>query len=141
MANICGLGMDDDFVRRMRNWARYRGGEGYSVQAVDYSRDVVDQRYREASMPIMCGEARDTEAAMSAVLGVLIHKVVAQFWVREGASWRDHAKALDCNHETARARVEVGHEQLQRELYRRAHIYRVIGEANRVRSQTQLNAA
>ena len=140
MANICGLGLDDDFVRLMRNWARRGSGQGFNLRACDYSGGMLQAGFREASMPVMEGEARDTEAAL-ATLTIQLQLAVRKFWEKEGLSWRELGTALAVHHETAKQRVEQGHAVLQAELHRRAHIYRVIGEANRERAQRDLNAA
>jgi DNA-directed RNA polymerase specialized sigma24 family protein len=133
MANICGLGVDDELARRMRNWARIGAGERVGVQAMDYSRGDLHRGYREATMPFIAGDAIEVEAAL-ATLTIPVQRAVRRFWEREGQSWREHGDALGCDPKTVRVRVEAGHALLRSELYRRAHLYRELGEANRARA-------
>lgn len=127
--DIQGLDLSEDFVRRMRNWARANAGGGISaVCAMDYGTQI-DGGYREAAIPTLDGEASDTDAALSAV-GMRYQQAVRQFWSYDGRPWRWHGRHRGVNRETFRAWVEKGHEALHAELWRRAQAHRQRFAAN-----------
>lgn len=139
--NVQGLDLPDDFVRRMRNWARCNAGGGMdSVSAMDYGARI-DGGYHEAVMPLLTGEATDTEAALATV-GMRYQQAVRQFWSYEGRPWRWHGQHRGVNHETFRVWVDKGHEALRAELWRRAAVHRERAAANgRAIAMRRLNAA
>lgn len=139
--NIQGLDLSDDFVRRMRNWARAAAGGWVSpVCAMDYGTRI-DGGYREAVMPTLEGEATDTERALSLV-GMRYQQAVRQFWSYEGRTWRWHGMHRQVNHETFRGWVEKGHDELLVVLHRHAEAHRHRAQANaRAAIGIRLNAA
>lgn len=123
MITINGLAMDDDFVRRMRNWARSALGNGFgTVKAMDYGA-VHTGGYREASMPVLTGEADDTERALAAV-PIRYRQAVIMFWQYEGRSWVLHGQNRGVTDKTFKAWVRLGHALLRAELVRRSAIVR-----------------
>jgi hypothetical protein len=138
MANVNGLLLDDEFVRRMRNWARRGAGNDYGAlraSAFDYGAGPAGgvRQYREAAMPFLSGEADDTERALQRV-PIAQQMAVRRFWSREGDSWVALGVALGVTDKTARQWVERGHEAVKAELYRMAAIYRAAAEINRQRA-------
>jgi hypothetical protein len=106
--------LDDDFIRRMRNWARAQDGTPIPTAGVDY----VDDRYREAKMPVLFGEALDTGRALLS-LPADHRSAVEQFWLYEYRSLRWHAKRLAVSYHTFEVWVVAGHIELQAALRRR----------------------
>lgn len=118
---INGLAMDFDFVRRMRGWARSALGNGFgTVKAMDYGA-VHTGGYREAAMPVLTGEADDTERALAAV-PIRYRQAVVMFWQYEGRSWVLHGQNRGVSDKTFKAWVEQGHALLRAELARRSAI-------------------
>lgn len=136
-----GLELTADFIRRMRNWARAMAGGGISpVRAMDYGTQI-DGGYRELGMPILDGEAMDTEAALATV-PMRYQQAVRQYWSFEGRSWRWHGAHRNVHHETFRVWVIKGHDLLRPEFARRAALHRAVSRANAAtQAQRGLNAA
>ena len=111
--------IDHDFARRMRNWARSLRGQPISISGVEY----FDNRYRETSMPVLMGEANDTDMAMRAIPWRNC-QAVSQFWRYEDESLRWHARRRGVAPQTFESWVVSGHEQLRAELQVRADLAR-----------------
>jgi len=124
-----GLDLPSDFVRRMRNWARAAAGCAFgALRAADYGA-VIEGGYRESTMPVLDGEASDTEAALATV-GMRYQQAVRQYWAYEGRPWRWHGLRRNVNHETFRAWVMKGHDDLRIELARRTQVHHRVVLAN-----------
>lgn len=114
----------DDFIRRMRNWAKAGAGllsSGGRISSI-YSMGVRVDRYVSTEPPILHGEADDMAEAL---LGVPIRyrQAVQHFWLYEGAPMRWHAGKLrpaidgkQFSYHTFEAWVMKGHELLLSEL-------------------------
>lgn len=116
----------EDFQRRMRNWARAVTGQLTSLRsgwAVDPS--VINHDLDGAPIPIMEGEAADTDAALR-TLPERERWAVEEFWTREGRSLRQHARGREIDDKTMCAWVMRGHELLRAELARRTEVWRCV---------------
>jgi hypothetical protein len=116
----------DDFRRRMQNWARAVTGQLSALRSswsVDPS--VVNHGLEGAPLPMLEGEALDTDAALR-TLPERYRWAVEEFWTREGRSLRQHARGREIDHHTMCAWVMRGHELLRTELARRTELWRVV---------------
>jgi len=110
-----------DFRRRMESWARWRitgaarrGSVGVSGI---YSHSPGGNSYG-TQVPIMSGEAKDTDAALW-TLPRELREAVETFWMFEGDSFAQCARRVRVDYRTFVKRLDVGHEQLRTELRRR----------------------
>ena len=115
--------LDDAFVRRMRNWALGRCGSSMGFAQVDW--DIKGSSgYAEAHMPVMTGEADDTDRALQ-TLPTRYRRAVELFWAWEQTELTVLAKKCDgIDYRTYVVRVKEGHAQLRAELSRRAEAAR-----------------
>lgn len=112
--------IDHDFARRMRNWVRSLRGVPISITGVEYT----DDRWRETRMPVLMGEAHDTDMALRALPGRYC-QAVSQFWRNENESLRWHARRRGLGDpRTFETWVIRGHELLAVELEVRAALTR-----------------
>lgn len=74
--------LPDDFVRRMMNWARFKVGSSMGYASVDLKAGAAGG-YREAKLPLISGEAKDTDMALQTI-EVRYRRAVELFW-----SWQD----------------------------------------------------
>jgi hypothetical protein len=127
--------LSEDFIRRMRNWARAVSGQLDALRS-SWSIDptCINHGLEGAPIPILEGEAQDTDAALR-TLPERFRWAVEEFWSREGRSMREHARGRDIDDHTMLAWVMRGHELLQPALRRRSEAWR----CNRV--QPMINAA
>jgi len=110
--------LSEDFIRRMRNWARAVTGQ----LTVLRSSWTIDPRVQNPGLegmplPILEGEAMDTDQALRR----LPHRyrwAVEEFWSREGRSLREHARGRKIDHHTMCEWIMRGHELLGPELKR-----------------------
>lgn len=109
--------IDENFKRRMRNWARSRAGllaaMGLAYSSI-YEGPIRVDRNPEARLPILEGEARDTDAMLKTI-PPRYGQAVELFWDYEGRSLRHLARRCGkhgVNHETFEAWVLKGHELL-----------------------------
>ncbi|MFM7008000.1 MAG: hypothetical protein ACKO0Z_01490 [Betaproteobacteria bacterium] len=117
-------------VRRMRNWARAGAGVGIgTLKAIDYGAEY-GNGYRESRVPLMLGEAHDTELALSSI-AMRYQQVIRRFWEREGMSLRWHAAQRGIHHDTLKVWLITGHEHLQDEVSRREKIATEVARENR----------
>lgn len=121
--------LDEDFIRRMRNWVKAKDGVPIGNCGVEY----IDDRYREAKMPLLFGEALDTEAALRLV-PLRYQMAVRQFWTWEGRSLRDHGRRRRVHYEAFERWVIKGHELLKVEIWKRSAAWRQHSEALRARA-------
>lgn len=70
--------LPEDLVRRMRNWARAKAGCSGAYAQVSFE-PVATGGYREAPMPILGGEADDTDRALQ-TLDARHRQAVELFW-------------------------------------------------------------
>jgi len=135
--------MTDDFIRRMRNWAKAGAGllsANVRISSI-YRMGVRVDRYVSTAPPVMMGEADDTDTALLAV-PIRYRQAVMQFWRYETAPLRWHARKLrpgsidgkQFSYHTFEAWVMTGHELLLSELAARSACYhaRAIANANAV---------
>jgi phage gp46-like protein len=105
--------LDQDLVRRMRNWADWKGGGGFHTASgflTEYGSRF--DRYREARMPVLIAEAEQTNRAILA-LPENLGAAVALFWLTDAtASFSWIAGQLGCTHPTAKAWILEGHKLL-----------------------------
>ena len=129
--------VNEDFIRRMRNWAKAGAGllrSGGSISSI-YKQGVRLDRYVSTAPPLLIGEADDTDTAL---LGVPIRyrQAVQQFWRYEGQSMREHSRRLRgggegrLSYHTFEVWVIKGHEILQGELAARSAGYHARAMAN-----------
>lgn len=129
--------LPEDYVRRMRNWAKA------DACAVSYAMTSAYEGERsdgyDTHMPILLGEAHDTHAALGAVPN-RERQAVMLFWQFEGQSLRDLGRRLRVNHETAQARVVRGHELHIGEIRRLIERHHAMIESNRVAMESFVHA-
>ena len=113
--------LTEDFIRRMRNWVKARDmavtPSSWPGPHNIYGR-CDGSGYMETPLPLLCGEAQDTEAAIRQIPG-RYRQAVTQFWSYEGQSLRRHAIRRGLHHETFEAWVIRGHEALKGALAKR----------------------
>jgi hypothetical protein len=106
--------LDYDFIRKMRNWLNARNGPSYAMSSV-YD-GMREDRYHEARMPRLYGEAADIDYCMRKV-AMPEREAVHLFWAKEDWSMRRLGRELGGREpRTAEAWVRQGHRLLQREL-------------------------
>ena len=127
--------ISDDFVRKMRNWARTRAGLLHGVTSTSiYDGPIRVDRSPELMIPLLEGDAQDVTYGLQQ-LPARYRQAVELFWDMEGASLRRLAKRCGkhgVNHETFEAWVIKGHELLRVELG--AHIRRCRARADQARA-------
>lgn len=111
--------LDQDFIRRMRNWVLSTKGTPIAISGVQY----IDDRYRETRVPVLMGEANDTDEALRAIPS-RHHQAVAMFWRYEECSLRWMARRRGVHHDTFQTWVMRGHELLIEELRVRKEVAR-----------------
>lgn len=128
----------EDFMRRMRNWAKAGAGLMRSAGPISsiYTLGVRVDRYVSTEPPLLLGEADDTDTALLAV-PIRYRQAVQQFWRYEERSLRWHAKHLRHGLEkrTFEAWVMKGHELLLAELAARSAGYHARAIANAANSE------
>lgn len=107
--------LPDDFVRRMRNWARTVDGVSVSTSQLQ---DRVDHTRPDQPIPTLIGEAQDTHKRVQR-LPRLQQEVVAVFWTHLARELRWMARATPILREARlgsysfRQELESGHAALQ----------------------------
>lgn len=110
--------LDQDMVRRLRNWVDWRGGGSTSCSSswvLDYG-TVIHSGYREATMPLLVAEAELLERCLRMIPDELF-AAVALFWLADGMSFVEMGARLGCADKTAKARVIRGHAELRSKIY------------------------
>lgn len=115
----------EDFIRRMRNWAKAGAGlmrSGGNISSI-YTLGVRVDRYVSTAPPLLLGEFDDTDNALRCV-PIRYRQAVMQFWRYEGQPMRWQARRLRnapmLSYHTFEAWVIKGHELLRIELASRA---------------------
>lgn len=89
--------LSEDFIRRMRNWVKARDmavtPSSWPGPHNIYGR-CDGSGYMETPIPLLSGEAQDTEAAIRNLPG-RYRDAVKQFWTYEGKSLRAHAQKYE----------------------------------------------
>jgi hypothetical protein len=129
--------LSEDYIRRMRNWAR--ADSGCDQYAITSAYDgIVNDRYT-SSMPILSGEAQDTHIAMQAVPNQY-RQAVMLFWQYEGRALEWIGRRLgNIHYETVERRIRQGHLLHIVELRRRTGAYQRMQDANRRRMMETQN--
>jgi hypothetical protein len=113
------MGLPTDFRRRMESWVRWRvtgGAKRLSVGVSSiYSQAHIGHGWRESRIPIMAGEAEDTDAVLHQIPGDL-REAIEAFWVFEGDSFAECARRVGVDYRTFTRRLEAGHELLRTRL-------------------------
>lgn len=103
--------LPEDYLRRMRNWARADSGQGMYAMSSAYTGDQSGDGY-DSHMPVLEGEASDTHSALMA-LPNRERQAVMLFWQFEGRSLESLGKRLSpefpLHFETVERRVRDGH--------------------------------
>lgn len=123
----------EDFMRRMRNWAKAGAGllhTGGPISSI-YDLGVRVDRYVSTEPPILTGEADDTDTALHSV-PIRYRQAVQQFWRYEERPLRWHARHLrhGMSYHTFEVWVMTGHQLLLGELARRSAGYHAQAMAN-----------
>lgn len=135
MSDKIMAGLPDDFVRRMRNWARARAGLLSSMgvsQSSIYDGPIRVDRNPEARLPILEGEAKDT-GVMLARVPARYRQAVELWWDHEGAPLRWLARKTGkqgVNKATFVEWVMKGHELLQVEVKACSRRWKEVGAEN-----------
>lgn len=120
--------LPEDFVRRMRNWARAKAGSSLSYASVRWGLKVSGEGCG-APLPIMEGEADDTDRALQ-TLDVRYRRAVELFWAWEETELAVLArKCGGIEYRTYAKRVIDGHVLLRAELFRQAEAWRARRDA------------
>lgn len=132
----------ENFIRRMRNWAKAGAGLLKSKGSISsiYRGGVRSDRYASIEPPLLGGEASDTDLALS-VVPIRYRQAVQQFWSCEGQSLRWHAghSRHKLTYETFEIWVMKGHELLVEELATRSAEYHSRSALNAARVQSALD--
>jgi len=123
--------LTEDFVRRMRNWAMGSCGSSIDFAQVDLAGGGgTGAGYREASMPVLTGEAKDTDDALHA-LPIRYRRAVELYWAWETTELSVLARRCGgIDYRTYVIRVKDGHILLRVELAKRAEEWRARRAAN-----------
>jgi DNA-directed RNA polymerase specialized sigma24 family protein len=125
--------LPEEFIRRMRNWARSSSGTlkvaGLISSCYQRERIVGDQwasGFYDDQYVILHGDALDIDAALADV-PTRYRASVQVFWWWEGCSLAAIARRLACDYRTAEERIIRGHETLRTALaVRRAMCMEVV---------------
>lgn len=130
--------LPEDYVRRMRNWAKADAGSMSYAMTSAYEGERSDGY--DSHMPILLGEAQDTHAALGAVPNRERIAVVL-FWQYEGNSIRWIGRRLEINEKTVEVRLRDGHALHLEEIRRMVARHNAIVEANRLAMATYVPGA
>jgi len=121
MSELIYSELTEDFIRRMRNWVKARDmsvtPSSWPGPESIYGR-CDGSGYMETPLPLLLGEAQDTEAGVRSLPG-RYRDTITQFWMYEGRSLREHARRRQVDDKTFAAWVVKGHELLKAELAKR----------------------
>ena len=112
--------LPEDFVRRMRNWARWAAGGGLPKLSSCAMWGIAPSGSRgDQVINTLSGEAGDTDAAMNGV-AVRYAQAVRLFWQYEGSALAVLARRCSCDYRTYESRVIEGHTRLRSEMAQRS---------------------
>ena len=117
--------LPQDFTRRMVNWARWKDGGGVHVAISSIYEGDRRNEHREASIPLLIGEAKDTDEAIEA-LPARYQYPVRQVWLYLGRPSAWHARIRGIDYRTWDGWVRKGHQLLMQEIARRTLIARTL---------------
>ena len=108
----------DEYERRMLNWRRWREtsnlvtGDNPSIYSIlasgIYNR--TDPRHREVTVPMLVGEAQDTERAVRTLPPALRRAV--EVWYLERGGMHRKANSCGCRRETLLMRLDVARSRI-----------------------------
>lgn len=107
--------LPEDFIRKMRNWARGNSGPANYAMTSAYDGYRDGSGYNTSPPPVIGGEVNDVDAAMMAVPNAY-RWAVTLFWMYEGRSLSWLGRRLDVSYHTAEVRVRQGHHLLRAAL-------------------------
>ena len=117
------MALPDDFIRCMRNWARYKVGSSLGYAAVNLAAEP-SGGYREARLPILSGEAEDIDRAIQ-TLEIRYRRPVELFWAWEEIELTVLARRCGgIERRTFAKRVMEGHVLVRSERARRRDVAR-----------------
>lgn len=116
--------LPEDFVRRMRNWARWAAGGGLPKLSSCAMWGIAPSGSRgDQVINTVSGEAGDTDMALNAV-PVRYAQAVRLFWQYEGSALAVLARRCRCDYRTYDNRVIEGHIRLRSEIAQRSDVAR-----------------
>ena len=107
--------LPDDFIRKMRNWARSNLGGGNYAMTTAYDGSGPSSGYAETRIPVLNGEAEDVDSALCH-LPNRYRQAVMLFWSYEGRPLTWLARRLHCEYRAVERRIIDGHLLLRAEL-------------------------
>jgi DNA-directed RNA polymerase specialized sigma24 family protein len=121
--------LSEDYIRRMRNWARADSGCDQYAMTSAYD-GMADNAVYTSSMLTLSGEAQDTHLALQSVPNQY-RQAVMLFWQYEGRALEWIGRRLgNIHYETVERRIRQGHLLHITELRRRTGAYQRMQEAN-----------
>lgn len=123
--------LPEDYVRRMRNWARAPGAASYAMTSA-YDGLASSSAYSESPMPVMIGESQDTDRALQEVPNKY-RQAVRKFWMYEGRSLHWLACQLQSpplDYRTIERWLELGHKQHMAAIRKLTAQYHASARAN-----------
>jgi hypothetical protein len=121
--------LPEDFIRRMRNWARVVTGQMKGIAFTSAYEGIAAGTMHDQPIPVLEGEADDTDRALN-TLPPREKWAVSEFWSREGRSLRQHARGRAIDPHTFEAWTIRGHDMLKAELARQLVSARHAAEVN-----------
>lgn len=128
--------LSEEFIRRMRNWARAVSGQSFALRSSWSIEAAMSNPGLDGTPPpILEGEARDTDEALH-TLPARERWAVEEFWLREGRSLREHARGRAIDYHTFAVWTMRGHELLQAEIRRRIALWCRVAAARAAAAST-----
>lgn len=133
--------LGEQFVLRMRNWARAQAGSSAAFAGGSvWNGFIPPSGYHEAPIPILAGEATDTDKALQEI-PARERQAVMLFWQYEGAPLTYLGQRCRIDYRTYAKRVMLGHELLKCIVNRMAEAARIAREHNEKRTAEAQSAA
>ena len=120
-----------DYVRRMRNWAKWLSGKGVVLISSIYEGESIRGDKSEPGEITINGEAVDTHKALEALAPREL-QIVTLFWTKDRPSMRDLGARLHIDHKTAKVRLLEASRQ---------HLAAIRRNAERVNAEAAANLA
>ena len=116
--------LPEEFVRRMRNWARWAAGGGLPKLSSCAMWGIAPSGSRgDQVINTLSGEAGDTDMALNAV-PVRYAQAVRLFWQYEGSALAVLTRRCSRDYRTYENRVIEGHIRLRSEMAQRSDVAR-----------------